>query len=102
MTRIQPFGAFVEIAPGIDGLVHISELGAGKRVRHPQEVVSVGDKVEATVISVDADRHRVSLSLDPAQRNADRTPADLTTKYSDPRASFGTLGDLLKERLKKN
>ena len=44
VTRVQPFGAFVELAPGIEGLVHISELGAGRRVNHPQEVVSPGQE----------------------------------------------------------
>ena len=41
VTRLQPFGAFIELAPGVEGLVHISELGAGKRIGHPQEVLSL-------------------------------------------------------------
>src|SRR6185312_983868 len=53
VTRLQPFGAFVEIAPGVEGLVHISELGAGRRINHPKEVVSVGQEVEANVLAID-------------------------------------------------
>lgn len=102
VTRIQPFGAFVEIAPGIDGLVHISELGAGRRVNHPQEVVGLGEQVEATVLSVDPDKHRISLSLDTARQSGDNARANHTANYSNPKPSFGTLGDLLKESLKKN
>jgi small subunit ribosomal protein S1 len=64
VSRLQPFGAFVELGPGIDGLVHISELGAGRRVNHPSEVLNVGDRVEATVLGVDTERRRISLSLD--------------------------------------
>src|SRR5690606_38810528 len=60
ITRLQPFGAFVEIAPGVEGLVHISELGAGRRINHPREVVSVGQSVEASVRAVDHDKRRLS------------------------------------------
>lgn len=101
VTRIQPFGAFVELAPGVDGLVHISELGAGRRVNHPQEVVSVGQRVEATVLSVDPEKHRISLSLDAAHQDRKSAQPDLTAGYGKQKPSFGTLGDLLKESLKK-
>src|SRR6185369_17938325 len=63
ITRLQPFGAFVEIAPGVEGLVHISELGAGRRINHPKEVVSIGQQIEASVISVDTEKRRLSLSM---------------------------------------
>jgi small subunit ribosomal protein S1 len=62
VVRLQPFGAFVEIAPGIDGLVHISEL-ADRRIQHPSEAVEVGQTVNATVLKVDVAAHRISLSL---------------------------------------
>jgi small subunit ribosomal protein S1 len=102
VSRIQPFGAFIELAPGIDGLVHISELGAGRRISHPQEVVSVGERVKATVLSVDMDNHRIGLSLD-SRRQADENEKDKVkvADYAKPKQSFGTLGDLLKESMKK-
>lgn len=62
VVRLQPFGAFVEIAPGVDGLLHVSEL-ADRRVSHPSEVVSVGQQVKVTVIKVDPAQKRISLSL---------------------------------------
>jgi small subunit ribosomal protein S1 len=62
IVRLQPFGAFVEIAPGIDGLVHISEL-SDRRIQHPSDVVAVGQAVKATVLKVDAAAKRISLTL---------------------------------------
>jgi small subunit ribosomal protein S1 len=62
VVRLQAFGAFVELAPGIDGLVHVSEI-SHRRVNHPQESLSVGDQVEAKILSIDSDNHRISLSI---------------------------------------
>ena len=63
VVRLTEFGAFVSLAPGIDGLVHISKLGAGRRISHPREVVQVGDALEVKIDSVDAEKKRLSLSL---------------------------------------
>src|SRR5213595_1224595 len=62
VTKVVTFGAFVEILPGVEGLVHISEL-AQHHVENPREVVSQGDEVKAKIIEVDAERRRLSLSL---------------------------------------
>jgi small subunit ribosomal protein S1 len=62
VTKVVTFGAFVEILPGVEGLVHISEL-APHHVENPREVVSQGDAVRVKVIEVDAERRRLSLSL---------------------------------------
>jgi small subunit ribosomal protein S1 len=62
VTKVVTFGAFVEIMPGVEGLVHISEL-AQHHVENPREVVSQGDLVRAKIIEVDAERRRLSLSL---------------------------------------
>jgi len=99
ITRIQPFGAFVELLPGIDGLVHISELGAGRRVNHPEEVVKIGDPVTATVLGVDLEKHRISLSLDRTRHDGEGAEPESTANYTKPKQSFGTLGDLLKESM---
>jgi len=98
VTRVQPFGAFVELAPGIEGLVHISELGAGRRVTHPNEVINAGDEVEATVLGVDLDKRRISLSLDP-NRLAAAEPGPKAADYAKPSEGMGTLGDLLRQSL---
>jgi small subunit ribosomal protein S1 len=62
VTKVVTFGAFVEILPGVEGLVHISEL-AQHHVENPREVVSQGDLVNVKIIEVDAERRRLSLSL---------------------------------------
>ena len=62
VTKVVTFGAFVEILPGVEGLVHISEL-AQHHVENPREVVSQGDTVKVRILEVDAERRRLSLSL---------------------------------------
>jgi small subunit ribosomal protein S1 len=94
VTRLQPFGAFVEIAPGVEGLVHISELGAGRRINHPKEVVSVGQQVEATVLALDHERRRLSLSM---AASTDASPEEIAAAPRAPQ-KLGTLGDLLQHK----
>lgn len=65
IVRLMQFGVFVTVEPGVDGLVHISNLGTGRRINHPKEVVEVGQQVEAYVFSVDAAQRKISLSLQP-------------------------------------
>jgi small subunit ribosomal protein S1 len=63
VTSITKFGAFVQIAEGIEGMVHISEITAEKRLNHPQEVLKVGQMVQAQVIAIDGERRIVRLSM---------------------------------------
>src|SRR3990172_8716339 len=62
-VSITDFGVFVELEPGIEGLVHISEITWTKRFRHPKEIVQAGSPVEAVVLDVDSVNRRISLSL---------------------------------------
>jgi small subunit ribosomal protein S1 len=64
IVRLAPFGVFVNLEPGVDGLVHISKLGAGRRIKHPKEVVEVGQVIEASVREVDSSSRRISLSME--------------------------------------
>ncbi len=66
VTRIADFGAFVELEPGIEGLVHISEMSWGKKVRTPGDVVKPGDVVEAVILSISPAERRISLGLKQA------------------------------------
>jgi len=66
VTRDADFGAFVEIAPGIEGLIHISEMAWGKKVRKPSDVVKVGDQVEAVILGIDTAQKRMALGLKQA------------------------------------
>jgi small subunit ribosomal protein S1 len=63
VRNLTDFGAFVEIVPGVDGLVHISDMSWTRRINHPSEVVQKGDEVEAVITSVDSYNQRISLSM---------------------------------------
>ncbi len=63
VTRLTDFGAFVEIEPGIEGLIHISEMAWGKKVRHPGDVVKAGDRVDAVILGIRPEERRISLGL---------------------------------------
>lgn len=70
VVRIAPFGAFVEIEPGVDGLVHISQL-ANRRVEKPDDVVKAGDQVKIKILSIDSAEKRIGLSIKEAQNDAE-------------------------------
>ena len=72
VESLEDYGAFVELAPNVRGMVHISEM-ADKRIAHPREVVSVGDEVKVAVVEVDSKRRRLRLSLKQAETLEDRT-----------------------------
>jgi len=63
VRNLTDFGAFVEIEEGIDGLVHVSDMSWGRRVRHPSEVLKKGDQVQAVLTAIDVDNRRISLSI---------------------------------------
>ncbi len=63
ITRLTDFGAFVEVMPGVEGLIHISEMSWTKRIKRPSEVVKKGERVEAVVLKVDRENARLSLGL---------------------------------------
>ncbi|NCA89189.1 MAG: 30S ribosomal protein S1 [Gammaproteobacteria bacterium] len=102
VTRLQPFGAFVELAPGIEGLIHVSELGTGKRITHPQEVLSPGQALEASVLAVDLDKRRISLTLDEAKAAEAKPDLAAYAAGTPPTESgMGSFGALLKQSLDK-
>jgi len=63
VRNLTDFGAFVEIVPGVDGLVHISDMSWTRRINHPSEVVQKGEEVEAVITSIDSYNQRISLSM---------------------------------------
>jgi len=65
IVRLTPFGAFVNLENGIDGLIHLSNLGSGRRINHPKEVVETAQMIEAYVIAVDPQARKISLSVQP-------------------------------------
>jgi len=63
VTRLTKFGAFVELAEGVEGLVHVSEIVADRRINHPQDVLHVGERVKAQVVAVDPEKRQIKLSM---------------------------------------
>jgi small subunit ribosomal protein S1 len=63
VTRLTKFGAFVQLAEGIEGLVHISEISAEKRINHPQDVLKVKQIVRAQVLAIDLEKRQIKLSM---------------------------------------
>lgn len=88
VSRIADFGVFVEIAPGIEGLVHISEMSYTKRVRKPDELVSVGDEVDVMIKDISPESRKISLSM----KEAEGDPwVDITRKYRPEQVVEGVL-----------
>jgi len=104
VSRLAPFGAFVTLASGVDGLLHISKLGAGKRINHPREVLKEGESVEVRIESFDRANRRLSLALAGVARAAEEeeaTMAEFRRQASEAPSGMGTLGDLLQARMNK-
>lgn len=102
VRRLEAFGAFVEIAPGLDGLVHVSKIVLDRRISHPRQALSIGDSVEVTIVSIDPAQRRISLSMvEQARRDRDR--GETTARQEEAAAvaqmnesrSLGTLAELL-------
>src|SRR6202162_4546027 len=79
VLNVTDYGAFVQIEPGVEGLVHVSEMSWSKRTKHPSKMVKVGDEVEVTVLEVKTDQRRISLGLkqtmpDPWDAAAEKYP----------------------------
>ncbi|OGS18851.1 MAG: hypothetical protein A2219_02405 [Elusimicrobia bacterium RIFOXYA2_FULL_50_26] len=63
VTHLTPFGAFVKLAEGMEGLIHVADMSWTKKIRHPQDVLQVGQEIEAVVMDVNPDNEKISLSL---------------------------------------
>lgn len=102
VARLTPFGAFITLAPGLDGLIHISHLGQGKRINHPRDVLAEGQRVEVRVLKLDSENKRLSLSLaaaTPQEQQGEDFRQYLEAQPSVKPAALGALGAaLLKAR----
>lgn len=107
VARLAQFGAFVTLSPGIDGLIHISKLGGGRRINHPREVLEEGQNVDVTIDAIDLDEKRISLVpadyVSPeAEQDKERTEYKsfvTKEKKSKPAKEVGSLGALLKAKM---
>ncbi|MFQ5965286.1 MAG: 30S ribosomal protein S1 [Candidatus Scalinduaceae bacterium] len=69
VVNIMPYGAFIKLETGIEGLVHISEMSWTRRINHPSEVVAIGDIVEAIVLNINKEKEEISLSIKQIEKN---------------------------------
>jgi small subunit ribosomal protein S1 len=69
VVNVMSYGAFVKLEPGIEGLVHISEMSWTKRINHPSEIVSIGDQIEVQVLNINKDKQEISLGMKQVQPN---------------------------------
>src|SRR5882672_8087649 len=69
VVSLTDYGAFIELEPGVEGLIHISEMSWTKRVKHPSKVMTVGDMVEAVILKIDSENQRLSLGIKQLQPN---------------------------------
>ncbi|MCM2269650.1 MAG: S1 RNA-binding domain-containing protein [Thermoanaerobaculia bacterium] len=95
VARLEIYGAFVELAPGVDGLLHLSELAAarGRELRHPREALQVGDGIDVVVLSVDAAKRRIALAVAPPESDAEA--ASSAAARAEASGGFGAMGDFL-------
>ena len=91
VVSLTDYGAFVELEPGVEGLIHVSEMSWSKRVKHPSKVLNVGDEVEAMVLQVDSQERRISLGLKQIEPNPWQ---QLAEKYQTGAHIEGTVRNL--------
>lgn len=104
VSRLAPFGAFITLAPGVDGLIHISRLGGERRIQHPDEVLKPGQTIEVRIESVNRANNRISLVLADVSREEDETAETLKQYQQQTPAQetpMGSLGEMLKKQLEK-
>jgi small subunit ribosomal protein S1 len=95
VVHLKPFGAFVELFPGVTGLLHISRLGIERRIQHPKEVLSVGDKIRVRLLAVDPLRKTLSLTMEEPEEDLSSELEKLkATQEQEQKHGKGTLADL--------
>lgn len=104
VSRLAPFGAFVTLGEGVDGLIHISRLGGEKHIQRPEEVIKVGQTVEVKIEAVDLKKKKISLIPAEISREEDADAAALKSylrRDAEETPTMGTLGEMLKRQLEK-
>ncbi len=94
VVKLKPFGAFVNLFPGIDGLLHISKLGIEKRIDHPKEVLTVNEKLMVRILEIDKDSGRISLTLEKEKEDFKKDLNKIKEEQEEQLQSKGTMADL--------
>ena len=102
VSRLAPFGAFVTLGDGVDGLIHVSKLGGDKRINHPEDVLKVGQELEVRIENVDIAARRIALVPAHISREEEETEATISKyKGESEETAMGSLGEMLKQQLEK-
>jgi small subunit ribosomal protein S1 len=98
VSRLADFGAFVTLEPGIDGLLHISKLGAGRRIHHPREVLEAGQELTIKIESIDTAQKRLALAPEDYVSKEPTEEKFIPPPVTNESTSMGTFGDLFKSQ----
>lgn len=105
VSRLTDFGAFVTLEAGVDGLLHISKLGRGKKIKHTRDVLSEGRDIDVKIEKIDRDNKKISLALAESSEEkgaSDEERDDYKSYMPKAPKTMGTFGDLLNQSKKKN
>lgn len=103
VSRLTDFGAFVTLEPGLDGLLHISKLARGKKIKHARDVLTSGSDIDVKIEKIDRENKRISLNLvaEGSDSPVEENKEDFHNYLPKNSKTMGTLGDLLKKSGKK-
>jgi len=104
VSRLAPFGAFVTLGEGVDGLIHISQLGGDAKLQSPSEAVREGETIEVRVESVDRKNKKISLIPAEIGREREESAAVLKSyqeKEREEPQNLGTFGEILKKQMER-
>ena len=94
VVHMKPFGAFIELMPGVTGLLHVSRLGTGRRIQHPKEILSIGDDVRVRILAVDPVRKTLSLTMEEAEEDLSGELQQLNEKQAQEMKGGGSMAGL--------
>ena len=98
VMRLEPYGAFVELAPGLEGLTHISRLGGKGNERHARDLVELGQALPVRVLLVEPEKRRISLAREADEKTKEQQREAQSYLESQPRSEgLGSLGDFFKK-----
>jgi len=102
VVHMKPFGAFIELFPGVTGLLHISRLGADRRLNHPKEILEIGATVNVRILAFDAERKTLSLTMEEPEEDFSSELARLKERQDqDLKTGSGTMAALLDSAILK-
>jgi small subunit ribosomal protein S1 len=103
VSRLTDFGAFVTLEAGVDGLLHISKLAKGKKIKHARDVLAADTEVEVKIEKIDRENKRISLDLarNDEDSSSDNEAEDFRKYVAEAPKTMGTWGDLLQKSGKK-